>query len=236
MTAARSASLPHPRPKVTLPALGFLVLVALAPWSVEAAVPPPDDAVVATVEGQTITADEFAHEAAKHVPDGPGTMSLEQRRRVLAGLLDRDLVYIEASRKGFGTSDEPAVRRTIVDVFLRSEVYSTVRNSDFDDDQLKEYYEAHRAEFVVPAKRQLQLVTLEFGADRSEEAAREELAKLRERLVAAADTWYTVAQERSQDKYATRGGDVGFVSREGKAGLDPALVEAGLGGTIRSGP
>lgn len=228
MTAPRAASHPRLCPKAILPALAFLVLLALAPSGVEASVPPPDDAVVATVEGQTITAVEFAREAAKHAPDGPGTMSLEQRRDVLAGLLDQELVYIEASRKGFGNSDEPAVRRTIVKEFLRSEVYSGVRNSDFGDDQLREYYEAHRAEFVVPAKRQIQLVTLKFGADRSEEGTRVELAKLREQLVAAPDTWHAVAQERSQDQYGTRGGDAGFVSRSGTAGLDPALVEAGF--------
>jgi len=48
--------------------------------------------------------------------------------------------------------------------------------------------------------------------------------KLRKEVAAKPDTFKDVAAKFSEDMYKRRGGDVGFVSKDGKPGLDQAIV------------
>ena len=48
--------------------------------------------------------------------------------------------------------------------------------------------------------------------------------KLRAEVVGKPDTFKDVAARESEDPYKRRGGDIGFVAKDGKPGLDPEIV------------
>jgi parvulin-like peptidyl-prolyl isomerase len=114
----------------------------------------------------------------------------------------------------------------MVNTLLRQEVYAQVRNSDFIEELLQAYYDAHPEEFIVPEKVQIKRILVRVTDERPEAAAQEEAARLRG-LVAAdpKETFKDVASKSSEDPYRRRGGDIGFVSADGKPGLDQAIVD-----------
>ena len=78
--------------------------------------------------------------------------------------------------------------------------------------------------FLFPEKVQVQHILIGFK-DRSEAAARDRAVQLRKKLLANPDGFRDAALEHSEDEFARRGGDIGFLSREGKPGVDPKIVE-----------
>jgi parvulin-like peptidyl-prolyl isomerase len=142
---------------------------------------------------------------------------------VLARLIDEELLYQEALRQGLDR--DPKVKKVMVNTLLRQEVYGSIRNSDFTDEQLEAYYESHKDEFVVPEKVQIKRILIKAGEERSEDEARSLAAELRAQVVANPASFKEVATRSSEDPYRRRGGDVGFVPREGKPGLEQDIVD-----------
>lgn len=184
-----------------------MFLLLLAAW-----------AQVATVNGIDIPDEAWTLAAAR----GVGPLTDEGRLELVQALVAEELLYQEAVRLGYDR--DPKVDKVLVNTLLRQEVYSTVRNSDFDDDALLAWYEAHRSEFNVPAKRQVKTITLLVDEDLTEKAAKARLERLREDLNAGELEWKDTATAWSEDIYARRGGDVGFVTVEGKEGVDPVVI------------
>lgn len=66
--------------------------------------------------------------------------------------------------------------------------------------------------------------------DRPDAEAKQMAEDVRGRVAAdPAGTFKDVAMDFSEDPYRRRGGDVGFVSAEGKAGLDQSIVDRAFG-------
>jgi peptidyl-prolyl cis-trans isomerase C len=61
------------------------------------------------------------------------------------------------------------------------------------------------------------------GANGSEQKTK--IEALHKELVAAPEKFKDLAIQHSMDPYKRRGGDLGFLTREGKAGIDPKVVE-----------
>jgi peptidyl-prolyl cis-trans isomerase C len=175
-------------------------------------------AQVATVNGTDIPDEAWTLAAQR----GVGPLTDEGRLDVVQTLVAEELLYQEAVRLGYDR--DPKVDKVLVNTLLRQEVYSTVRNGDFDDEELLAWYEAHRSEFNVPAKRQVKTITLLVDEDLTEKAAAARLERLREDLNAGDVEWKDTATAWSEDVYARRGGDLGFVTVEGKVGVDPAVI------------
>ena len=179
----------------------------------EAAVSEPEqssldaDPVVAFVNGRPIPGQRLSDAWALD----PG----KSREQILEKLIAEELLVEEAERRGL--QSDPKVQKVMVNTLLREGVYSTVRTEDLTDGELRAYYESHRDEFVVAEKVQLKriLVADEATCD----LARTELGP-------DPDSTFTgVASARSTDPYRRRGGDIGFVSRTGKPGVDQAIVD-----------
>ncbi len=188
--------------------------------------PPAEDVgeIIATVNGMEIGSTAFEKAAARTSPAEGDSLSTEERHEVLDRLVADKVLYLEALRMGL--DQDPKVQKVMVNTLLRQEVYAQVRNSDFSEDMLRAYYDEHPEEFVVPEKVQIKRILVRVNDERSDAEALSEAERLRG-LVASnpKDSFKEVASKHSEDPYRRRGGDVGFVSSEGKPGLDASIVE-----------
>jgi parvulin-like peptidyl-prolyl isomerase len=189
--------------------------------------PPPtvgDDigTIIAEVGGVPVGAREFETAAAREVPANGESFSEEEKRAILQKLVTEKMLYLRA--RELGIDRDPKVQKVMVNTLLRDHVYATVRNSDFSEEELRAYFDAHQAEFVVPEKVQILRIFIRSDRDRTAEEARALAQDLYLRLSADPSQFRTVASEHSEDPYRRRGGDLGFVARDGKPGIDPLVV------------
>ena len=133
------------------------------------------------------------------------------------------LLYKAALSKGLDR--DPKVQKVMVNTLLRQEVYANVRNSDFTDEELQVYYEAHKDEFVVPEKVQIKRILVKINKDRVEDEALALAKEVHGKLRGDPSKFKDLAAKHSEDPYRRRGGDVGFVPRSGKPGLAQAVVD-----------
>lgn len=178
---------------------------------------------LATVNGITVGAKEFEQAAQRKVPANGEALSIEEKKEVLDEIVAEKLLYGEALKQGL--DKDPKVQKVMVNTLLREDVYSTVRNSDFSDELLQGYYESHKDEFIVPEKVQIKRILVKVTEERPDADAKKLAESLRAEVNKNPDSFKDVAAKNSEDPYKRRGGDVGFVSKEGKPGLDQAVVE-----------
>ena len=152
---------------------------------------------------------------------------MDEKKEVLDGLVEEKLLYAEALNKGL--DKDPKVQKVMVNTLLREDVYSTVKNSDFTDEMLQAYYEEHKSEFVVPEKVQIKRILVKVTDVRPDADAKKEAERLLAEVKKDPESFKDVAAKFSEDPYKRRGGDVGFVSKEGKPGLDAAIVDKAFG-------
>lgn len=178
--------------------------------------------VVADVGVGYVTADEFS-DAASRTPGATADMPLDRRKAVLEELVTEEAMFQEALRVGLVR--DPKVRKVLVNLLLRKEVYANVDNSDFSDDELRAYYDDHKDDFVVPAKVQIRRILVGFGDERTREEAQAIIDDALKRIKRDVGLFTEIASEISEDAYRRRGGDLGFVPLEGKPGIDPKVAE-----------
>jgi len=178
--------------------------------------------VLATVNGIQIGSKEFQVAAARRTPADGDKLSLEEKQEILDELVVEKMLYLEAKAKGIDR--DPKVQKVMINTLLRRDVYSNVRNSDFTQEELRAYFDAHRDEFVVPEKVQIKRIFIKVTDARPAEDARALATDLRGQVAADIDSFKELATRHSEDPYRRRGGDLGFVSREGKPGIDDAVV------------
>jgi parvulin-like peptidyl-prolyl isomerase len=183
--------------------------------------------VVADVGGGFVTPEEFAAAAGATPGSGPD-MDLSARKEVLDQLLTDEVLLQEALRQGLVR--DAKVRRTLTQLLLRQEVYDKVSRQDFTDEELKAYYDDHRDEFIVPEKLQIKRILVRVGeGHHTEEEARAIIEEARKKVKKDPDSFRTVAEQVSEGVHQRRGGDLGFVPRSGKPGVDAKVAEVAFG-------
>lgn len=179
--------------------------------------------ILASVNGLDIGVKEFQRAAAGQTPKNGKSLSHEERMEVLNRLVDEKLLFLQA--KDEGVDMNPKVQKVMVNTLLRDKVYSSVKNADFDQDTLQAYFEEHHAEFVVPEKIQIKRIFVKVTTVRENAEAKSIAEGLHAQLVQNPTMFKELAIKHSDDPYKRRGGDLGFISREGKPGIDPVIVE-----------
>jgi peptidyl-prolyl cis-trans isomerase C len=179
--------------------------------------------VVATVNGAPLGSISFAQSASRKSPKDSNSLTLEERKEVLDKLVVEELLYQSALEKGY--DKDPKVKKVMVNALLRQEVYDSTKNSDFTDTELKAYFDAHKDEFIVPEKVQVYSILIKVNDDRTEADAKAKADRIYTELKKDPSKFREVATKESENPYKRRGGDVGFVPKEGKPGLDSAIVE-----------
>jgi parvulin-like peptidyl-prolyl isomerase len=177
---------------------------------------------LAEVSGMIVGSKEFEAAAARKAPAAGDTLSAEEKQEVLDQLVNDKLLYQAALAKGLDR--DPKVQKVMVNTLLREVVYANVRNSDFTDEELQAYYESHKEEFVVPEKVQIKRILIKTGDKRSDDEAKAEAERIRAEVAKNPDSFKDLAAKFSEDPYRRRGGDVGFVPKSGKPGLDAEVV------------
>jgi peptidyl-prolyl cis-trans isomerase C len=189
----------------------------------EAAAPKDIGTVLATVGDVKVGSVEFEEVASRRTPENGESLTIEERKDVLAKLVDEKALYQEARRRGI--DQDPKVQKVMINTLLREEVYASVRNSDFTEEELKAYFESHADEFVVPEKVQVKRIFIKVSEQRTADDAKKAAEDVRAQLVKDPASFKDLAAKYSEDPYKRRGGDLGFVSRDGKPGIDPAVIE-----------
>jgi len=179
--------------------------------------------VLATVGGEVVTKTEFEQSAARKTPANGKTLSGEEKTEVLDKLVDDKILYLQALESGL--DKDPKVQKVMINTLLREEVYAKVRNSDFSDDELRAYYEANKSDFVVPEKVQVKRILLRVTEDRPDEQSRSEAERIRNEVKADPGNFKELATKYSDGPYKRRGGDLGFISQDGKPGVDQEIVD-----------
>jgi peptidyl-prolyl cis-trans isomerase C len=179
---------------------------------------------LATVNGFPVGALSFDALAQRRVPADGKAFSDAEKREILDQAITDELLFQEAF--GRGLFHDVKVRKILINNLLRVEIYDNVRNEDFTDDQLKAWYDAHKAEFDVPEKIQIKRIFLAISPERDEAATQALAGELVAKIKADPEKFADLAIEHSSDPFARRGGDLGYVGTEGKPGIPAELVQA----------
>ncbi|MEM6926871.1 MAG: peptidylprolyl isomerase [Myxococcota bacterium] len=181
----------------------------------------PDGAIIARVGENPITDRDFAVAAARRPDAAAGDDAM--RREVLEELVTDEILFQEATSRGLYR--DPKVRRTMVSLLIRKEVYDRAHQQEIPEEELEAYFEEHESDFVIPEKAQVRRIFVRIDEDRDEEAAKELMTDLRRQLIRDPGKFGALAEKHSEDAYQRRGGDLGLITREGKPGVPVAVVD-----------
>lgn len=188
-------------------------------------VAPPESTVgtrLAMVNGLAVGSLAFDALAQREAPSNGSTFSAEEKSKVLDDAIVDELLFQEAMRRG--SYHDPKVKKILVNLLLREEVYDKVHNEDFADAQLQAFFDQHKEEFVVPEKVQVKRLFFQISPERDQAAAEKLAAEMISKLKADPEQFTQIAIEHSNDPFARRGGDLGYMDREGKPGVPPEVV------------
>lgn len=211
-------------PEATTPAKG----PEGAPGVGAAAAPQEDmGTVLATVGDVKVYSKEYEQVAQRKTPANGDSLSPEERKEILQKLIEEKALYQEAKQRG--VDNDPKVQKVMINTLLRQEVYSGVRNSDFTQEELQAYFDAHKDEFVVPEKVQIKRIFVRVGPDRVDADAKSLAQQIYKDVTKDPAKFGDIAAEKSEDPYRRRSGDLGFVGRDGKPGIDNSVVDKAFG-------
>ncbi len=207
------------------PLFALLMAAAVAglPPSASSAEGDDGEVVIATVDGMAVTAADFDRACQGVLRDEDQDLAA-YRDEVVEQLVLDTLLYQEALRQQLDR--DPKVRKLVVNLLLRRDVYGQVSNDEFGEEEMRAYWAAHAPEFVVPEKVQVKRILIRPDDANNVGQARALAQRLRADVLRDPSRFKELAVEHSACPYARRGGDLGFLSREGKPGLDPRVVEA----------
>ncbi len=177
---------------------------------------------LATVNGMAIGSREF-DQAAMRQMGRDGSLSEEARTEIIARLVDEKLLYQEALRRGI--DKDPKLQKMMVNTLLKEAVYNSARTSVISDEELREYFEGHKQDFVVPEKVQVKNIVIKTEKGESADATKARAETVRTEVLSHREDFKNIAQRYSSGPFARRGGEMGFVSQAGKPGVPAVVVE-----------
>ena len=180
------------------------------------------EAVVASWDGGALTVREFFARLDRRelatVPTGMAAAALEERMR---GMVNEPLCVLEARARGLDRAPEvEEATRRFREGLMQGALYDgyVLKDVAVGEDEVRAYYDEHRAELVAPEKRRVSHILL---------ATREEAEDVKRRLDAGEAFDELVAARSKDASSAQAGGDLGFVvAKEVPAGFAPVLALA----------
>jgi peptidyl-prolyl cis-trans isomerase C len=178
--------------------------------------------VLVKIGDETITVGEFADQLAEQSPYLRARFtSPERRREFLDNMVRFELLAAEAHRTGHDR--DPEVLRTakqvMIQQMMKTEFEDQIQLSDITDDEIRRYYEEHRAEFEKPEQVRASHILIKNRA-----TAQRVLGELR-RAETDVNLFRRTAEQLNEDpETRDRFGDLRFFSRAGQAGPDEPNV------------
>lgn len=179
--------------------------------------------ILAEVDGVQVTKREFQIRARRQPPANGTALSDEERKQVLDDLLDEKILYLVAREKGFDS--DPRVQRLMVQTLLRKEVYQNDPSLRPTPEELQAYYDEHREEFILPEKVQVSRIFIAINDSRDAEQAKELIDGFAAEIAEDDNAFARIAAKHSEHPSRVRGGDLGYLTREGRKGLDATIVD-----------
>lgn len=168
---------------------------------------------------------EFDLEVARQLGRGTNLTAVE-KKAVIDQLVAEKLLYQEAVRRRMDL--DPRVQKTMVNILLKEHVYAEAREWTPPEDVLRRYYDEHVEDFSIPAKVEVRLLTVAAKEGESLDDARVRAQALREEAMARPDTFDDLVRRHGAGVFAGRGGEVGWITEEGRPGVPDAVVRAAL--------
>lgn len=178
--------------------------------------PEQSSKVLARVGDVTITLGDYVA-ALEHMDqfDRLRYQSPERRKELLNEMIDVELLAHEATAKGYDKDPiaQQELRAILRDALLKDARKGLPSAADIPDDEVRAYYEAHKADYKDPERRRLSLIVL-----KDEAAAKTVLEAAKK---GTANDWGTLVHDKSIDGQAKANvptdlaGDFGMVSPPG---------------------
>ncbi len=179
---------------------------------------------LATVNGSKVGSVGWTQLVDHKQPEDPTGWSDEEKRKYLEELIDEEVLFQEAFARG--VYQDPKVRRILLNLLLREQIYERVNAVEFTDQELQAHYEANKDDYIIPEKVQIKRIFVAVaGQERAAEAAKALIDAAYAKVKADPASFRDVATTTSEDPFARRGGDIGFLERAGRAGVPPMVVE-----------
>jgi peptidyl-prolyl cis-trans isomerase C len=209
--------------------------VAVATAACKPAPPGPQKTgpAVAQGEGLLITADEFKARLDEQSPFiRQRYAALDRKKEFLDNLVRFELLARAAEKEGLATDPDVLLttRKIMVQKLVQKKFAEGDPSKEIPEADAQKYYDAHRDEFVKPAKVRLAGILVsagEKGAPASARAAKL-LAQLKASMKKNPQALQAMAREVSDDPVSKgAGGDLGFKSKEELAKQGgPAFADA----------
>jgi parvulin-like peptidyl-prolyl isomerase len=187
--------------------------------------PPPDAFVgvpLAKVDGMPVGTAAFEQFSQRQTPADGKAFSMDEKKKILEDAITDEVLFQAAFDKGL--YHDPKVRKIMINLLLRESVYTEVNNNEFTDAELLAFFEEHKEEFVMPEKVQVMRLFVAITNVRDDAAALAAAQQHYTTIVANPEEFRAVATEHSDDPFKRRGGDLGYISREGKPGVPPEVT------------
>lgn len=178
---------------------------------------------LATVDGMAVGTEDFDRIARRMRPRA-GEVDDEFKQEVMDELVNETLLYQEALRQGI--DKDPKIRKMMVNTLLKRDVYGTLDPDAITDEELRAYFDENKEDFVVPEKVQIKRIMIKFADEAGKAEAKKTAEQVRQDVADDPSQFKSLAQEHSQGPYARRGGDLGFVGKKGKPGVDQEVIDA----------
>jgi peptidyl-prolyl cis-trans isomerase C len=192
--------------------------------------------VVATVGGESITADDLKHRLDETSPFLRARYNtLDRKKEFLENLIRNELLAQEAQRQGLDKS--PAVKeqakRAMIQELIKKQLDERLSGADIADGELKKFYDAHLDDFVKPERARVFHILFAAKDAKEKAAAKKHAAELLKDIEARekkgeVNAFQTAAIKESKDQLsAPMGGDLRFLSRDELAkAYNPQLADA----------
>jgi len=183
-----------------------------------------DSKVIAVVGQSSITVKDFNNIMERIPPfNRKRYATTEGKKELLDKLVEEELFYQEALRKGLDKDEEfvdriQQIRRGILATMVKKDLYEA--DVEVPEEELKTYYDQNQDKFMTPemVKVKLIMIRVKRNATEQEIAEAEGKAKQAQAALKAGTSWETVVEKYSEDRASKK-----------KAGLLPK-VRKGLRG------
>jgi len=176
-----------------------------------------EDKVMATVNGVNISESDF-NEELSGIPEAYRKMVVANKGKFLDDLVLQELLSQEAKKEGMDKDPEilKSIERIKTKLLAKKLLEDKVVGATtVTDEEVKKYYDEHKAEFMEPEQIQASHILVrvkDFANEAEDKAAKEKAEGLLKKIQDGAD-FATVAQESSDCPSNAKGGDLGFFSK-----------------------
>jgi len=182
--------------------------------------------VLARVGGDVVTADEFMNWVAQDANRVRTAALPSGRAELLKTAIKSKLLLLAMQEEGLLDASRTPTDAEASAALAKLEKAHFPAPSPPDDEQIAQFYEAHKESFGIPATvriSQIQIVVPD-SADPKDEAAARERAQEALRRIDAGESFAEVAEDMTQNENTLNaGGDLGYLPLQANVWLDQAV-------------